>query len=94
MDIEITKLGERGQVVIPQEIRNQLHLKKGEKFLVVKSNNKIILEPVKKMKARVLDEIKKDLIDIKIAEKRLKEIEEGKCKTYTEKEFLKELEKW
>lgn len=30
----ITLLGERGQVVIPVEIRNELELKKGDKLLV------------------------------------------------------------
>lgn len=32
--IGITTLGEKGQVVIPAEIRNKLKLKKGEKLIV------------------------------------------------------------
>ena len=94
MEIDITKLGERGQIVIPQEMRNQLHLKKGEKFLVVRSDSKIIFEPIRKMKAKIIEKVQDDLIDMKIAAKRLKEIEEGKCKTYNKKEFLEELKKW
>ena len=94
MELEITKLGERGQIVIPQEIRNQLHLKKGEKFLVVKSYSKIIFEPLRKLKAKIVDELKEDMIDMKIAEKRLKEIEEGECKVQTKEDFLKEMKKW
>lgn len=94
MELEITKLGERGQVVIPQDIRNQLHLKKGEKFLVVRSDSKIIFEPLRKLKAKIVDELKEDIIDMKLAEKGIKEIEKGEYVIQTEEEFIKEMEEW
>lgn len=47
MDFEITKLGERGQIVIPLEIRNKLKLKKGDKFIVKHSEKSISLQHFK-----------------------------------------------
>ncbi|HLD41914.1 MAG TPA: AbrB/MazE/SpoVT family DNA-binding domain-containing protein [archaeon] len=47
MEIEITKMSSRGQVVIPQEIREKEGLKEGEKFIVVDINGTIILKRVK-----------------------------------------------
>lgn len=94
MEIEISKVGERGQIVIPQDFREELNIKKGEKFIVVKSDDELIFKQMKKLKAKSLDQLKEDLIDLKIAEDRLKEIEEGKCIVQTKDEFLKEMEKW
>ncbi|MFH1649691.1 MAG: AbrB/MazE/SpoVT family DNA-binding domain-containing protein [Candidatus Woesearchaeota archaeon] len=34
MDFEVTKIGERGQVVIPQPLRELLSINKGDKFIV------------------------------------------------------------
>ncbi len=39
-------------------------------------------------------ELKEDLIDTGIAEKRLKNIKEGKSIIQTKEEFLKEMEDW
>lgn len=94
MEIEMSKIGERGQIVIPQEFRKELNVKTGEKILLFKTDSKIVLEPVKKLKARVWQELKEDIIDAKIAEKRWEEIKEGKVVKQTKKEFLKDLEKW
>ena len=47
MDFEVTKLGERGQIVIPLEIRKKLKLKKGDKFIVSTSGDSIILQKFK-----------------------------------------------
>lgn len=94
MEIEISKMGERGQIVIPLEFREDLRLKKGEKFLVVKEDSKIILEPMKALKAKTLNELKEDLIDIKIANKFWEDVKKGKTIKQTKKEFLKDLEKW
>lgn len=47
MDFEVTKLGERGQIVIPLEIRKKLKLKKGDKFIVSTSGKTISLQHFK-----------------------------------------------
>ena len=94
MDIEISKVGERGQIVIPQEFREELRIKKGEKFLVVKSDGRLIFQQMSRLKADNIDKLKEDLIDIKIAEDRLKEIEQGKGVAKTKEQFLREMEEW
>ncbi len=44
-----TNLGERGQVVIPKEVRDQLNLKSGETFFVMVHNGAIVFLPKKQM---------------------------------------------
>ncbi len=44
MEFEFTRLGERGQIVIPLVFRENLKLKKGEKFMVVEQNGTILLK--------------------------------------------------
>lgn len=44
MKFEITKIGERGQLVIPLAFRESLNLKKGEKFMVIEENGTIMLK--------------------------------------------------
>lgn len=44
--LEVTSLSSRGQVVIPQDIREELHLKTGEKFVVIGENGTIILKKI------------------------------------------------
>ncbi len=47
MEFEITRLGERGQIVIPMSFREHLKLRKGEKFIVVEQGENIILKRIK-----------------------------------------------
>jgi AbrB family looped-hinge helix DNA binding protein len=47
MEFEITKLGERGQVVIPQEFRKSMGLHLGEKFIVIERGDMLILKRLK-----------------------------------------------
>jgi AbrB family looped-hinge helix DNA binding protein len=44
MAMETTKMSSRGQVVIPEEIRNRLGLKAGDRFLVMADNDIVILK--------------------------------------------------
>ncbi|MCH7568055.1 MAG: AbrB/MazE/SpoVT family DNA-binding domain-containing protein [Nanoarchaeota archaeon] len=44
MEFEVTRLGERGQIVIPQIFREHLKLKKGEKFMVMEQGGTILLK--------------------------------------------------
>jgi len=41
---EVTKMGERGQVVIPQEFRKRMKLSAGEKFVVIAHDDTLILK--------------------------------------------------
>lgn len=47
MEFEITRLGERGQIVIPLAFRENLNLQKGEKFIVVEQGDDIVLRRIK-----------------------------------------------
>lgn len=42
--VETTKMSSKGQIVIPEKIRNQLRLKPGVKFLVVGDKGVLILK--------------------------------------------------
>ena len=42
--IETTKMSSKGQIVIPEEIRNRLGLKTGDKFIVMGDKDVVILK--------------------------------------------------
>ncbi len=43
-NIEITSMSSRGQIVIPQSLRDRLRIHEGEKFVVIGEDNTIILK--------------------------------------------------
>lgn len=45
-DVELTKLSSKGQIVIPQHVRDEMHLKEGETFAVMNAEDTIILKKV------------------------------------------------
>jgi len=54
--LEVTKLSSKGQVVLPQAIRERLHLEEGEKFVVLGERDTVIL---KKLERPALDQARK-----------------------------------
>jgi len=44
--IETTKMSSKGQIVIPEEVRNRLGLKTGDKFLVMGEKDVVILKTI------------------------------------------------
>ncbi|MBN2014436.1 MAG: AbrB/MazE/SpoVT family DNA-binding domain-containing protein [Candidatus Altiarchaeota archaeon] len=46
MNIELTKISQKGQVVIPQQIRKKLGIKKGTRFAVFGEDDTVILKKV------------------------------------------------
>ena len=48
MEFEITKMGERGQVVIPLSLRKEMKINKGDKFMVIQRGNVLVLEKLRK----------------------------------------------
>lgn len=61
MKIETTKMSSRGQIVIPQNIREQIDVDEGTIFLVMTSSDTIIL---KKIKTPSKEDILKDIKNI------------------------------
>lgn len=46
IEFEITRIGERGQVVIPLAFRERMKIAKGEKFMIVEQNDSLILKRI------------------------------------------------
>lgn len=83
--MEITKLSTKGQIVIPESLRKGLQT--GTPFVVSRQKDLIILKEVK-------DFTKKEMEEIKELDKIWKEIDSGKCESYTEEEFFKKMKEW
>lgn len=43
-NVEITSVSSRGQIVIPQSLRNRMKIREGEKFVVIGEDNTIVLK--------------------------------------------------
>lgn len=61
MDVELTKASSRGQIVIPQDLREEMNVKEGTLFAVFGSGDTIIL---KKIKTPTKEKLIKDLEEI------------------------------
>jgi len=55
--VATTKLSSKGQVVIPEEVRNQLGLKAGDQFVVVGEGDTVILKTITPPSIRDFDAI-------------------------------------
>jgi AbrB family looped-hinge helix DNA binding protein len=60
--MEITKISSKGQIVIPQKMRNEMDLAEGSVLAVEKIDNMIML---KKIDDDILGQFKKGLDDLK-----------------------------
>ncbi|MBI2110304.1 AbrB/MazE/SpoVT family DNA-binding domain-containing protein [Candidatus Woesearchaeota archaeon] len=88
MEIAITTMSSKGQVVIPSGMREDI--REGDKFIVMRNKKQIILE-----KTSALDEkLKEDLEFARRTEEAYRQIEKGKFTSMSAKEFLKKLEEW
>ena len=92
MEIEISKISERGQVTIPQEFREDLKIKSGEKIIFFKENGKLVLEPMHRVKN--IKKLKEDLEFVRRTEEAWKEVDRGETILQTREEFLADLRKW
>jgi AbrB family looped-hinge helix DNA binding protein len=60
--MEITKLSSKGQVVIPQKIREKLKMEEGAVIGIEKVNNMVVM---KKIDASLVNQFKRSLEDLK-----------------------------
>lgn len=88
MDVALTKISSKGQIVIPSEMRKDMH--EGEKLIVIKNGTQLIVKKVKDLDKN----LKEDLLFAKKTEKALKRYEKGLFEEKDAKEFLKELQRW
>jgi len=83
--MEITKLSTKGQIVIPDSLRNGISV--GTPFIVSRQGGLIVLKEVKGMNSEEIKEAK-ELDEI------WSDIDEGKAVTLSKEEFLKDMENW
>jgi len=81
VQIDITRMSSKGQVVIPKELRKDIN--EGDKLLVVRNNDQIILKKADKFDKQ----LEEDLIVAKRVETAWKEIAEGKFKRMSTEDF-------
>ena len=48
MQVELTRISEKGQVVIPSSLRKEMGIKKSDQFIVFGEENTIILKKIEK----------------------------------------------
>ena len=84
-NINIIKMSSKGQIVIPLDMRKGI--KEGEKLFIIQNEGKLIIKKASESNKN----FQEDLEFARRTEKAWKQIEEGKCKTYTLKEFKKRL---
>jgi len=88
VEIDITRISSKGQVVIPLEMRK--HLKEGDKLLIIKNGEQLILK-----KASELDKnLKEDLEFAKRTEEAYKRIEAGEFISVDSEKLAEEMSKW
>ncbi len=69
--MEVTKLSSKGQIVLPAKLRSELHLSKGDKLLIEKKNDEILLKPISSLKRlRGVDDLKRISEELKKTRKR------------------------
>ncbi len=61
--LKITSMSSRGQIVIPLDIREQLGLKEGEKFVVVGEDDTIVLKKLEVPSFRGFDKLLKKTME-------------------------------
>ena len=55
--LDVTSVSTRGQVVIPNEIRENMHLEPGTKLIVIQDGDNILLKPIKIPKKKQFEKI-------------------------------------
>ena len=85
VNIGLTKISSKGQIVIPSELRG--NLKEGEQFIIIQDGDRILL----KKAGVVTKEMREDLEFAKRTEEAWKQIERGEYTSQSKKDFLKKL---
>lgn len=88
INIDITTMSSKGQVVLPLEIRRDL--KEGDKLIVIRNKDQIILKKVEAFSKN----LEEDLEFAKRTEEAWKRYGKGNFIEKSEDEFLADLEKW
>ena len=88
MDVAITKMSSKGQIVIPTEMREGIS--EGEKLIIIQSDDQLLLKKVTDLDKNFED----DLEFAKRTESAWTSYQKGEFKSMDKDKFLKNLEKW
>ena len=88
MNIAITKMSSKGQVVIPSEMRNSLN--EGEKLIIIQNDDQFIMKKISELNKN----LEEDLIFAKRTEEAFKRYEKGEFIEMDCDDFLKHVKKW
>ena len=69
------RVSEKGQIAIPQSIRETLGIEQGDSLVVIQIDNKILIEKAQKIEQKLKDDFK-DIL--KFSEQSLKEVWDNK----------------
>lgn len=87
MDVAITKVSSKGQIVIPSNMRKDIAV--GDQFLIIKEDNRYIMKKI----TELAKDLKQELVFAQRVERAWKRYEKGKFKSVSAKKFLEDLEK-
>ncbi len=88
MEIAITKISSKGQIVIPSELREDM--KEGDKLVIIKNENQLILKKASDFGKNLKD----DLEFAKRTEEAYKKYEKGEFKELEFDDFINEMKNW
>jgi AbrB family looped-hinge helix DNA binding protein len=88
MDIAITKMSSKGQVVIPAEMRKEFH--EGDKLLIIQNDKQLIMKKASDFDRNVAE----DLEFAKKTEEALKRIEASEGTKMDFDKFVEDMKKW
>ena len=88
MDIGITRVSSKGQIVIPSSMRN--NLSEGEELLIIREGDRYILKPLDELKPALKD----DIIFAGKTEEAFSDYLKGSFKRTDKDTFLDELASW
>lgn len=88
MDMAITKMSTKGQIVIPLEMRKGI--KPGDKLLVIRGDGSLII----KKASRLEKQFQEDLEFARMTDAAYEKYDHGEFKEMSFEEFRKEIKKW
>jgi len=88
MNLDIIKLSSKGQIVIPQDMRQ--NFREGEKLVIIQNGPQLILKKASAFRKNIED----DLIFAKRTEEAWKEYDKGNFISMEFDDFIEEMKKW
>jgi AbrB family looped-hinge helix DNA binding protein len=88
MDVGITRVSSKGQIVIPSFMRD--NLSEGEELLIIREGERYILKPLDELKPALKD----DILFAEKTEEAFIEYQKGSFKRTEKDTFLDELASW